>query len=123
MDMWRVFGKTTTANHGGTSVSCRPGVVRITSPAVFSSGSARLQAFLRRIAGVTEVARVEIDRRGGTAAVYYTVGAVALKPFLQRLAAALAKSDAGAACLTPLPRRLLSVDWSSLRLFRRGEGF
>jgi Cu2+-exporting ATPase len=118
-----MWWKTATANFGGTNVSCRPGVVHITSPAAFSAVGARLQAFLCRIAKVAEVARVEIDRHGGTATIYYTAGAVSLKPFLQRVAAALAETDQGAASSIAVPRRLLSADRTLLRLFRRGQGF
>jgi Cu2+-exporting ATPase len=77
---------------------------------------------VRRIAAVAAVTRVEIDRRGGIAAVHYGASTVGLKQFLQKMAAALAETDQSTASSVAVPRRL-SADRSSLRLFRRGNGF
>src|SRR5262245_24872696 len=89
----RGFFGATTASHAGTKVSCRDGVVRISSPRAFSTSSGRWCAFIERVLSVPDVVAVEIDRLRGTASIHYSPRQVCLDDLLEKLSAALAAPD------------------------------
>src|SRR6516165_9373076 len=87
--MARRFGAAT-ARAGGTTVSCRPGVLRVSSQGTFAITAKCWQAFVECSATLPEVASVEIDRIRGTAAVFYDAAGISLSQMLDALSAALA---------------------------------
>src|SRR5258708_2725393 len=117
MNVMRRFASATSIKLGGTSISCRTGVVRISNPKVFSGAGSDWEEFVERICGLAEVTSVDVDKCRGTAVVFYSPNAIRLEVLLDRLAVALAapaatlRSGALARARLSLPVR------SRIRLF------
>lgn len=118
--MLRIFRNKPTVHHGGTSISCRPGTVRVSSPTAFSASGGRWFEFLSRIMSLPAVESVEIDRLRGAAAVTYNPKEIAVERLLEQMSAALL-SEGGDLSDSPISEW---QHWLSgrlrLRLFRRG---
>jgi cation transport ATPase len=116
----RLFGAEKTKRLGGTTVCCRDGVVRVSSPDVFSVRGGRWQAFLERVLSLPDIESVEVDRLAGTAEIRQVSQTARLAGFLERLSAALAapSPEETEASVSKLHSYLAGR--SRFRLFRRG---
>jgi Cu2+-exporting ATPase len=117
----RLFGAKKTERLGGTTVTCRDGVVRVSSREVFAVTGGRWQAFLERVLSLPDVESVEIDRLAGTAVIRQGTQPARLAGFLERLSAALA--DSGPEEIRSAVSKLHSylAGRARFRLFRRGR--
>ncbi len=118
----RLIGANKTERLGGTTVSCRDGVVRVSSRDVFSVTGGCWQSFLERVLSLADVASVEIDRLAGTAVIRQVAQSARLAGFVERLSAALAGVRAEE--VDPEVSKLHSylAGRARFRLFRRGKG-
>ena len=116
-----------------TTVKCRPGIIEICSTRVLAGEGDLWRHFLLRIAAVTQIESVEIDRRRGMATLSYGRRRIALKQILDNLVEALSVSPEG------IPSERLSnftriaarpnirlyrrnSSWSTWRIFRDSPG-
>ncbi|MFN0053385.1 MAG: heavy metal translocating P-type ATPase [Planctomycetales bacterium] len=106
----------------GTSICCRAGVVRVDDQTAFGMASDCWRMFALRLREVAGIARVEIDRRRGSAEIHLTAER-ADPTLLERMAAALSSGVEP----RPDPRFAALADQMAARrrivLFRRGQAW
>ena len=112
---------TSSGKQNGTSVACRAGVVRVSSPAILAGQGDGWIKLLERALTVGEVKAIEIDRHRGTAEIAGTGSGMSLNQLLARLAEALADEN-HAACDARLESwKKCLAGRSRVRLVRRGK--
>ena len=106
-----------------TKISCHKGSIRIQNPQVFGESGTGWQAFVERLAGISDVQTVEIDRRSGTASIHFAASETSHRRLLEQMSSVLAApaANGGRRPLAGLDEHLAGR--RRITLHRRGNSF